>query len=73
MAKRKKTEYALRRDGCWLANYFDTGIREFIDGELVQVPTGVYTSDIRYAKLFDNYAVADAIAKKLNAKVMVIG
>lgn len=70
---RKDKKYGLRRDGCWLAHYYDTGIREFIDGELMIVPTGVYTSDIRYAKVFDNFTVAEALAKTMGAKVMVIG
>lgn len=72
MAK-DKAKFTLFRDGCWLANYFDMGIHEFVDGQLVDVPTGVYTSDVRYARVFENFAAAEAVAAKLGAKVMVIG
>ena len=68
----KKDQYAIQKDGCWLAVYHDIGIKEILWDALVSVPTGLYTSDISYARVFDSYSVAETVAKKLGAKVMVL-
>lgn len=54
--------YVIKKDGLYLMNYMYNGIREIVNGEeLMDVPTAIYSDNIRDAQLVEHAEIAKIV------------
>ena len=64
--------YLIRKDGLWLLGFQPSTIREFVKGELTDVYTAIWGTDIQAAKGYEHESQAKTYAKLFGGEVVLV-
>lgn len=64
--------YLIQKDGLWLLGFQPSTIREFVNGKLMNIYTGLWGSNKRDARIFDNKTTAETYADMVGGEVIEV-